>query len=91
MRHPCRQIPDRSEALRLAQPNAAVLVFANKQDLPTAKTVSAITETLRLQTLRRRNWYIQACCAATGDGLYEGLDWLASTAMCPIEMTAASK
>ncbi len=23
--------------------------------------------------------YIQACCATTGDGLYEGLDWLSAT------------
>jgi ADP-ribosylation factor protein 1 len=23
-----------------------------------------------------KDWYIQACCATTGDGLYEGLDWL---------------
>jgi len=21
-------------------------------------------------------WYVQACCATTGDGLFEGLDWL---------------
>ena len=25
------------------------------------------------------NWYIQACRATTGDGLYEGLDWLSAT------------
>ncbi len=24
-------------------------------------------------------WYIQACCATNGDGLYEGLDWLSAT------------
>jgi hypothetical protein len=23
--------------------------------------------------------YIQSCCATTGDGLYEGLDWLSNT------------
>jgi len=27
----------------------------------------------------KREWYIQASCASTGDGLYEGLDWLSRT------------
>merc|ERR1712094_102149 len=31
---------------------------------------------LGLNGLRHRQWYIQARCATTGDGLYEGLDWL---------------
>ncbi|KUF97230.1 JmjC domain-containing protein 4 [Phytophthora nicotianae] len=32
-----------------------------------------------LHGLRHRQWFIQACCATTGDGLYEGLDWLSAT------------
>jgi len=28
--------------------------------------------------LRQRTWYIQAACATSGDGLYEGLDWLSA-------------
>ena len=32
-----------------------------------------MTEKLGLHGLRHRQWYIQACCATTGDGLYEGL------------------
>lgn len=35
-----------------------------------------ITDKLGLHSLRNRNWYIQATCATSGDGLYEGLDWL---------------
>jgi len=31
---------------------------------------------LGLSSIRNREWYIQGCCATTGDGLYEGLDWL---------------
>eukprot|EP00466_Bigelowiella_natans_P002699 jgi/Bigna1/86505/estExt_fgenesh1_pg.C_110055 len=57
--------------------DAAVLVFANKQDLPGALNVKQITEGLGLDKLRRR-WYVQGTCATSGDGLYEGLDWLAS-------------
>lgn len=37
-----------------------------------------ITDKLGLHSLRHRNWYIQATCATSGDGLYEGLDWLAN-------------
>lgn len=57
--------------------DALLLVFANKQDLPNAMKTSEMTEKLGLQGLRNRKWYIQACCATTGDGLYEGLNWLA--------------
>ncbi|KAH3743803.1 ADP-ribosylation factor 1 [Pelomyxa schiedti] len=55
---------------------AVVLVFANKQDLPNAMTVSELTDKLGMHTLRNRKWFIQATCATSGDGLYEGLDWL---------------
>eukprot|EP00742_Colponemidia_sp_Colp-10_P000039 GILJ01000045.1.p1 GENE.GILJ01000045.1~~GILJ01000045.1.p1 ORF type:complete len:183 (+),score=26.60 GILJ01000045.1:78-626(+) len=58
--------------------DAVLLVFANKQDLPSAMTAAEITDKLGLHTLRHRNWYIQATCATTGDGLYEGLDWLSN-------------
>ncbi|KAG5437014.1 hypothetical protein PCANB_001290 [Pneumocystis canis] len=56
--------------------DALLLVFANKQDLPNAMNAAEITEKLSLPALRHRNWYIQATCATSGDGLYEGLDWL---------------
>uniref|UniRef100_A0A6B2LXM6 ADP-ribosylation factor n=1 Tax=Arcella intermedia TaxID=1963864 RepID=A0A6B2LXM6_9EUKA len=55
-----------------------VLVYTNKQDLPGAWSVSQITDKLGLRSLSGRKWYIQATCAPTGDGLYEGIDWLCS-------------
>ena len=58
---------------------AVLLVFANKQDLPNAMNAAEITDKLGLHSLRQRNWYIQSTCATTGDGLYEGLDWLSSS------------
>eukprot|EP01120_Amphizonella_sp_Union-15-10_P014929 TRINITY_DN746_c0_g1_i6.p1 TRINITY_DN746_c0_g1~~TRINITY_DN746_c0_g1_i6.p1 ORF type:complete len:162 (-),score=32.14 TRINITY_DN746_c0_g1_i6:24-509(-) len=58
--------------------DAVVLVLANKQDLPNAMSVAEVTDKLGLHSLRSRQWYIQATCATTGDGLYEGLDWLAN-------------
>ena len=58
--------------------DALLLVFANKQDLPHAMAVSEVTERLGLTELRERKWFIQACTATSGDGLYEGLDWLSA-------------
>ena len=46
------------------------------QDLPNAMNAADITDKLGLHSLRQRNWYIQATCATSGEGLYEGLDWL---------------
>ncbi|KAL2199150.1 ADP-ribosylation factor family-domain-containing protein [Corynascus similis CBS 632.67] len=57
--------------------DALLLVFANKQDLPNAMSVAEITDKLGLHSLRQRTWYIQSTCATSGDGLFEGLDWLA--------------
>jgi len=57
---------------------AVLLVFANKQDLPNALSVQKITDSLGLNSIRNRAWYIQATCATTGDGIYEGLDWLSN-------------
>eukprot|EP01065_Artemidia_motanka_P008566 TRINITY_DN1431_c0_g1_i2.p2 TRINITY_DN1431_c0_g1~~TRINITY_DN1431_c0_g1_i2.p2 ORF type:complete len:183 (+),score=90.47 TRINITY_DN1431_c0_g1_i2:131-679(+) len=58
--------------------DAALLVLANKQDLPAAMSTSDLTAALDLRELRGREWYVQGTCATTGEGLYEGLDWLAS-------------
>jgi ADP-ribosylation factor protein 1 len=61
--------------------DAVLLVFANKQDLPNAMSAAEMTDKLGLHSLRPsyRQWYIQACAAISGDGLYEGLDWLSAT------------
>merc|ERR1711870_171376 len=59
--------------------DANLLVYANKQDLPNAMSVDEVTEKLGLNQLRNRQWYIQSTCATTGDGLYEGMQWLSNT------------
>jgi hypothetical protein len=38
--------------------------------------VAEITDKLDLHSLHNRQWYVQVTCATSGDGLYEGLDWL---------------
>lgn len=58
--------------------DVVVLVFANKQDLPNAMNCAEITEKLGVKNCRSKQWFVQSTCATTGDGLYEGLDWLSN-------------
>jgi len=56
---------------------AAVLVYANKQDLPTALSPKEIAGHLELHKLNQP-WHIQGTAATQGDGLFEGLDALSN-------------
>eukprot|EP01083_Nonionella_stella_P169332 574005_1 len=54
-----------------------LLVFANKQDLPNAMTVEEIQNGLQLDSYAKlKTWHIQPSSATTGDGLYQGMQWL---------------
>ena len=44
----------------------------------TNMTISEIAGKLGLHTLKRE-WNIQGTCGLTGDGLHDGLDWVAKT------------
>jgi len=57
--------------------SACLLVFANKQDLKDAMSAAELTDSLALHTIKRQDWHVQACSAVTGDGLAEGLGWIA--------------
>ena len=58
--------------------DAAVLVFANKQDLPGALDAAAVSEGLGLHAIKTRQWSIFRTSALKGEGLWEGMDWLAA-------------
>ncbi|MBZ3888740.1 ADP-ribosylation factor 2 [Sciurus carolinensis] len=58
--------------------DAVSLVFVNKHDLPNAMNAAEITDKLGLHDLHQRNWYIQATCATSADGFYEGLNRLSN-------------
>jgi ADP-ribosylation factor-like protein 1 len=60
--------------------DAALLVYANKQDQPGAKGAGEISEALKLGELKDRNWTIVACSAISGSGINEGMDWLVVSA-----------
>ncbi|CAN9512609.1 unnamed protein product [Ophioblennius macclurei] len=53
----------------------ALLVFANKQDMPGAASAADVTDALGLSGVSNP-WFVQPSCAVTGSGLAEGLDWL---------------
>ena len=54
---------------------ASLLVLANKQDLG-VMSVSEVTDKLGLYNIKNREWYVQGACAHSGDGLFDGMDWL---------------
>jgi len=56
--------------------SSCVLVYANKQDLRGALGEEDIAELLGLHSITNHPWHIQPCCALTGAGLGDGLDWL---------------
>jgi len=70
----------RNELHKLLEENeldkTILLVYANKQDLPNAIKPQELANKLKLNTMNNRVWQVQGTCAATGDGLFEGLDWL---------------
>lgn len=55
---------------------AALLVFANKQDMKGAMKAAEVSEALGLPRLKNRQWAIYKTSAIKGEGLDEGLDWL---------------
>ncbi|GCC20969.1 ADP-ribosylation factor-like protein 5B [Chiloscyllium punctatum] len=59
--------------------NAAVLIFANKQDKKCCMSAIEISKFLKLSTIKDHPWHIQACCALTGEGLCQGLEWMTTT------------
>jgi hypothetical protein len=51
------------------------LLFADRPLHHTPRPLFLIAHTLLLRSARAP----QGCCATTGDGLYEGLDWLSAS------------
>ncbi|OXB56911.1 hypothetical protein ASZ78_012349 [Callipepla squamata] len=47
---------------------AAVLIFANKQDMKGCMTAAEISTYLTLSSIKDHPWHIQSCCALTGEG-----------------------
>lgn len=48
--------------------NAAVLIYANKQDVKDCMSAAEISKQLDLTSIKNQQWHIQSCCALTGEG-----------------------
>lgn len=58
-----------------------VVVLANKQDLPGALNAEEVTRRFKMKKYcSDRNWYVQPCCAITGEGLAEAFQRVATFA-----------
>jgi len=55
---------------------AAILIYANKQDVKGCMTAAEISNLLNLTAIKKHRHHIQSCCALTGEGLYQGLEWI---------------
>jgi ADP-ribosylation factor-like protein 1 len=58
---------------------AALLVFANKQDLPGALSDAEVSARLGLDSIKNRQWAIIKTSAVKGTGLFEGMNFLQQT------------
>lgn len=56
--------------------DAAVLVFANKQDQRSCMGIAEMTDALQLDRITTRKWRIQPSSAVSGEGLKEGFSWV---------------
>ena len=60
---------------------APLLIFVNKMDLPNAMNVGEVEAAFGLPGMlgpkaTARPYFLQACSATAGNGLYEGFEWL---------------
>ena len=46
-----------------------------------AKRPAELTEAYSLNEIQNHTWKIQSCCAITGEGLEEGINWLSGQIM----------
>lgn len=58
---------------------AVLVVFANKQDIEGAMSVTEVANALGLSSLKNRKYQIFKTSAIKGEGLDEAMEWLANT------------
>lgn len=56
--------------------DAIFLIYTNKQDYPNALNPQEIIDRLKLNEVSDRILHVQGSSFTTGEGIYEGIDWL---------------
>jgi len=59
-------------------PDVPILFFANKMDRPDALSAVDCVQSLELDKITDKAWHIASSNALTGEGLEEGIQWLAA-------------
>jgi len=78
----------RTELARIIQDremkDALLLVFANKQDIPGAMKPDELSRRLKLDEVAKNHiWKVEPSVATTGEGIFEGLEWLGKNVKVP--------
>lgn len=55
-----------------------ILFFANRMDAKDAMSSVKVSQVLGLERIMNKPWHISATNSATGEGLHEGVEWLAT-------------
>ncbi|CAB1349509.1 unnamed protein product [Coregonus sp. 'balchen'] len=63
-----RLVISKEELYRMLAHEAALLIFANKQDMKDCMSAAEISKYLTLSSIKDHPWHIQSCCALTGEG-----------------------
>eukprot|EP01094_Clydonella_sp_ATCC50884_P023064 TRINITY_DN5431_c0_g3_i1.p1 TRINITY_DN5431_c0_g3~~TRINITY_DN5431_c0_g3_i1.p1 ORF type:complete len:187 (+),score=58.66 TRINITY_DN5431_c0_g3_i1:111-671(+) len=65
-----------------------LVIFANKQDLENAMAVEEVHGALRVEEISAsRHVHVIGCCATSGNGVQEGLEWLKEAMALPAPVT----
>eukprot|EP00284_Hemiselmis_tepida_P008298 CAMPEP_0174930562 /NCGR_PEP_ID=MMETSP1355-20121228/31230_1 /TAXON_ID=464990 /ORGANISM="Hemiselmis tepida, Strain CCMP443" /LENGTH=147 /DNA_ID=CAMNT_0016176867 /DNA_START=177 /DNA_END=618 /DNA_ORIENTATION=- len=57
--------------------SAALMVLANKQDVPGGMSAGEVSDLLGLsKACGPRPWFVQPCSALCGEGMHEAMDWV---------------
>ena len=59
------------------------LIYLNKTDLENTLNSTEIINRMNLNHIRNRQWLLQPCSVKTGEGVYEGFDWLCQAMKSP--------
>ncbi|KAK3841589.1 MAG: hypothetical protein J3R72DRAFT_401147, partial [Linnemannia gamsii] len=55
-----------------------LLILATRYDASRAQNLADIRDVFQTELKKERKWRVQGCKASTGEGILEGLEWVAT-------------
>ncbi|XP_031540953.2 ADP-ribosylation factor-like protein 5B isoform X2 [Camelus dromedarius] len=71
-------VVDSIDRERLAITKEELYRMLAHEDMKGCMTAAEISKYLTLSSIKDHPWHIQSCCALTGEGLCQGLEWMTS-------------